>query len=297
MSVLKFTTVAYARDIEVKVPENAYFSLFNSPYPAHRTGTAIDIYFDHEAFLPILEGRVLEIKWFRSPKIRRDSSSIEPLILIEVGEDMVLKVLHVKPSVKPNEKLHLGDTLGKLMVSGYFYPWTTPHAHFELRSRRDPYRARGAYPLVLASTFKLKPKLSTLNMEYRVSEVYESYMWLEARGLGNKPTTGLFARIEDEYGFIDGGIPHYKYGAVLGIKSLEGIVKVNGGTIGKSIEFNENGTIFKPLARFTVDGKPITGIGSYINTKLVKAIGLGKVSLKSGDIVRLGLQNGKENFR
>ncbi|RLF98479.1 MAG: hypothetical protein DRN49_05815, partial [Thaumarchaeota archaeon] len=66
-----FITIAECRGFGVRVPEDSYFSFFNSPYPAHRLVSAIDIYFQsHEALLPVDEGLIVDIDEFECPRYR-----------------------------------------------------------------------------------------------------------------------------------------------------------------------------------------------------------------------------------
>ena len=55
-----------------------------------------------------------------------------------------------KPPVKEGDEIDVGTPLGCLIRDGFFHPWTDPHIHVELRSRSDPIRATGGYPLVPA---------------------------------------------------------------------------------------------------------------------------------------------------
>ncbi|WP_457754004.1 hypothetical protein [Thermococcus sp.] len=60
--------IAKVNELNFDIPKNAWFSFFNSPYPAHKFGTAIDVYFPKKALFPFEEGKVLEIKKVRTPR-------------------------------------------------------------------------------------------------------------------------------------------------------------------------------------------------------------------------------------
>ncbi|RLG91173.1 MAG: hypothetical protein DRO36_04790, partial [Candidatus Hecatellales archaeon] len=213
------------------VPRKAWFSLFNSPYPAHRDESALDVYYpENEVLMPLEEGRVFEVKWFEAPKVRRDGLNFEPLILIEVGGGKVVKVLHVKPSVKVGEKVRVGDPIGKPIISGYFLPWTGLHAHFELRKVTDPYRALGAYKLKLDKRFKvgLKNPCKKEGFVFRVLERSVDGVWVQPLNAGLR-LGGLTVFSGRKQCFLDGGIPFHGYGVAVGgksspIKTLDGKV-------------------------------------------------------------------------
>ena len=61
-----YIEIARVQDIPIYVPQKTWFSFFNSPYPAHKLSSAVDVYFEKEAIMPIEEGRILEIKYFKS---------------------------------------------------------------------------------------------------------------------------------------------------------------------------------------------------------------------------------------
>jgi hypothetical protein len=270
----------------LRIPRKAWFSLFNSPYPAHLHESALDVYYpENEVLMPIEEGKVLEVRWFETPKIRKDCLGFEPLILIRLNKKKVVKVLHVNPSVKVGEKVRLGDPLGKPIISGYFLPWTNPHAHFELRKIKDPYRALGAYKLKLDKKFKVGlKKLEKGSLLFMVKEKNGDNVWVQP--LNPKSKIGGFPVFSGEKQcFLDGGIPFHGYGVVVGgkkspIKSLDG--KILGKVIGKTY----TGIVFKPTRKVYVNGKKIVGIESFLNTNLVKLVGV-KENLSSGDILEL----------
>ena len=151
-----YVTIAECKGVEIRVPRSCWFSFFNSPYPAHKSSSAIDIYFpDLEALFPADEGLVLEVERFECPRFRSDADGFDYLTIIKVGEDAVFKILHVKPKVEPGERVSLGDYIGDLWVSGYFYPWSDLHMHVEVRPPNDAKRALGAFRLDVSPAIKL----------------------------------------------------------------------------------------------------------------------------------------------
>lgn len=247
----EFVEIAWYKDIALRIPKGVPYSFFNSPYPAHKERGGIDVYFSSEALFPYEQGKILEVKYFRSPKFRKDGSSIEPLILIDL-EDIVMKVLHVKPKVSPGERVFLGDPLGEIIISGYLYKWSDPHAHFELRPKNDPYRARGVIPLNPVFSTIAKGDLSFI---FKVIEVKENYVL--AKSSGRKRSLGA---IGNSYFCVDGGIPHYGYYGIIG----RGRPFIHGKAEGNIIVTGD----LKAYA----NGIKIRGIGTFLGSNLVKII-------------------------
>jgi len=263
--------IAKIRGLRFEIPKDTRYSFFNSPYPPHRLGTAVDVYFREKALFPFEEGVVEEIKKIRTPQyvpIREDY-----LIIFKV-QSFCLKVLHVKPNVEVNEKIHLGDEFGELVVSGFFRPWSDKHAHFELRECIDRYRARGGLPV--------KPELLKLvsvakGNRFEVVEKKENYYWLKPLRRAGKSLTPLTFQNAP----LEGGLPHYHYGAV-----FESFDKVE--IFGKEICIEErlpSGVgIFNADFEIFVDGQKVKGIGLYCNEERIKLIG---GEFREGDIVEI----------
>ncbi len=263
--------IADCNGMHFNIPRNAWFSFFNSPYPSHRLGTAVDVYFPDDVIFPLEEGRVIEVRKVRTPgyvPIRDDY-----LIIILVGE-FCLKVLHVEPSVKPGELLTLGDPIGKMRVSGFFMPWSDPHAHFEMRKCDDSYRARGGLPM-LPIIKKLVP-VSAGN-EFEVVDVSKEYAWakpLKSSGKGMTP-------IGCEEGSVEGGLFHYGYGVLFG-KSER--ICLFGTDIWITRRIGPNAGLFEGNFKVTVNGREVKGIGIYSNREMIKVIGRG---FREGDILNI----------
>ncbi|RLI05804.1 hypothetical protein DRO26_01145 [Candidatus Bathyarchaeota archaeon] len=283
---MKFEVAVQSYGFKFKISKDSWFSLFNSPYIAHRLESAVDVYCkEKEAFMPFDEGKVLEIRWFEVSKIRRDALDKEPLILIKLSEETVAKVLHVNPTVKVGEKIKLGDPIGKKIISGYFLPWTSPHAHFELRSIHDPYRAGGAYKLRINPKFKCTVKLQKNKMEFKVREVSEKFMWVEPKGENSGFFGSLPVLVGSRVHFLDGGIPYHGYGVVVGGRG-ETIKDLNGKVIGKKIGRVYAGTVFKTVRKPWVNGSPVLGVESFLNNNMLKIVGVEK-KLSEGDLIKL----------
>jgi len=290
-----FETIAEAAGVHLRIPEGTQYSFYDSPYVGHRNTTAIDIYFkNNEALLPVDEAKVKEIRWFNAPKYRVNGWDKEPLTLLDLGGNKVLKVLHVNPKVSVGEKLHLGDFFGECIVSGYLCPWSDSHAHFEIRPSKDPYRARGAFTLNIAPTIrKIKGTVCSSPRVFTVVEMGKYYMWVRPKGITNY-LTALAVKVGNSLGYVDAGIPHYGLGGIL----LKDKVKAS---IGDAVywDFMHLGYVTKtyplsllfiaPIEVF-VDSIKVKGIGTYINGKFLKIIftdPTGEKPWKEGDEVKI----------
>jgi len=284
--------IAECMGFEVKVPKNCWYSFFNSPYPAHRLGSAIDIYFmNNEALFPIDEGVVIDINKFECPKFRSNSTNYDYIIIVQLDVNTALKILHVKPKVNCGDKLFLGDYIGDLIISGYFYPWSNRHMHIEFRPINDAYRALGAYKIDVSPTVK-----SLINFEgeedftYEVYEVYDHYAWLRPASFMEGLPCGLLLNVNDKFHFIDGGIPHYKYGAVLGLfkNSTPKLLYADEIAIGNIFLISDYYCLFKPNCKVFINDLEVMGIGSYINNRNLKVVKInGNWKFNCGDVVKL----------
>lgn len=292
-----FRVIAKSRGFIFKLPWKTCFSIFNSPYPAHKSESALDVYFsDVDALMPFDEGIVADVKWFESLKLRSDAYDKEPLILIKLDEKHALKVLHVKPKVKVGEKIFLGDPLGKMIVSGYFPPWTSLHAHFELRNlKNNPYRAKGAFKVNVDEEFmkplKVKSRVNN-EMLFEVIETFKNFSLVKPLNFNGEGKTGLPLKFSGKFYRFDGGIPLYKFGVAVGVKRLGFLRVLSGDIVGKGFRKMYSGVAFKTTVRPVVNGKEIYGVEGILNSSLLKLIGL-RLRLSSGDVVGLKFKDFK----
>lgn len=246
--------IARVGDLWLEIPDVRY-SFFDTPYIGHKLGTAVDVYFEDKVLFPFEEGKLVEVKKIKTPRyipVRDDY-----LLIFEVG-DFCLKVLHVEPELEVGERVSLGDEIGELRLSGFFSPWSDKHAHFELRKCEDRYRARGGLTIFP----KVRPLVPVAEgREFKVVEKTAHYYWLKplkTRGKGITP-----------FGSIEGGLPHYRYGAIFnGNKAM---------LFGKAISAEkilENGVgIFKANFEVLANGNKVRGVGVYCNEGRIKLIG------------------------
>lgn len=223
------------------------FSLYNSPYPAHDGGRAIDLYpgtlkggRTTDAPSPV-SGTVLETRAVRAPS-KPYAPEHDHLIVIAIDDEngiegssgiegasesadpsgtddengprkLVGRILHVDPAVEADDRVRAGESLGTLIRSGFFAPWVDNHLHVGFRRPdQNPVRASGSLPLEIGAGVDITP------LEWdgtgTVVEVGETYAILDSP---THPNPGAsFAGIRaDGGGILDGGFPHYDGGGIL----------------------------------------------------------------------------------
>ncbi|GAA0651033.1 hypothetical protein [Salarchaeum japonicum] len=185
------------------------FSLYNSPYPAHDAGRAIDLYPDSNDAPSPVAGTVTHVRTVRCPP-KPYASDRDHLVVIDTG-DRLARVLHVEPAVEVGDEVAVGDSLGELVRSGFFAPWVDNHLHLGFRARdADPVRASGNLPLDIDIGVRGVPWDGTGT----VAETGRTYVALDAP---THPNPGTFAAVGSDDGRpLDGGIPHYRHGGQLG---------------------------------------------------------------------------------
>ncbi|KAB1197914.1 MULTISPECIES: hypothetical protein [Haloferax] len=226
------------------------FSLYNSPYPAHDSGCAIDLYVDADdsvARSPVA-GVVRETRTVRAPD-KPYAHDDEYLVLVDVDaeatglqwtgpadsdprEDLVARMLHVEPSVSAGDTVEVGDPLGRLVRSGFFAPWVTNHVHLGFRpTTANHHRARGSLPL------SVDVAVSPLDWDGRgtVVEVGETYVVLDRpRREGDADTETFVGLGSDEGVVLDGGLAHYAHGGTLSPVTADQSLSLLGATVGRA---------------------------------------------------------------
>ena len=184
------------------------FSLYNSPYPAHDRGCAVDLY-PGESGGPApspVAGRVLDTRTVDCPP-REYAVDEDHLIIVDTGE-YVARVLHVDPGVESGERVAVDDSLGTLVRSGLFGRWVDDHVHLGFRDPdANPYRASGSLPI------ELDVDVTPLAWDGTgtVVETGPTYALLDAPTGGE----GFAALASDEGVPLDGGLVHYTGGGAL----------------------------------------------------------------------------------
>ena len=250
------------------------FSLYNSPYPAHDAGCAIDCYPEgsdpHEGVAEVapspVTGVVRETRTVRAPP-KPYAPDHDHLLLIDVEEPasaagLVARILHVDPAIEAGDRVEIGDPLGQLVRAGFFAPWVGTHLHVGFREpEQNLHRASGSLSIELDVAVRALPWDGT----GAVVATGETYVVLDAPA---HPDPGSWVAIAADCGrVLDGGIPHYDGGGALGSESDgEGSgtddprpVGLNGDVIGAA----RGRTIAWDDVTVLANGEPVTGLSLF----------------------------------
>jgi hypothetical protein len=217
----------------IHCPDDGRYAFYNSPYPAHRFMTAVDIYpnlkLGGSAPSPI-DGEIIKVRRVKSPPGRGfGAPEHDTVTIIKSTEDRgrVVKVLHVDTVLKEGEEIAVGQSLGPLIRSGYFGYHTPLHVHVEVRPQCDPLRVRGGYTI---------NSLLDLN-DLSVTEELVGVVIASRRGYAliklNLRGSVVVADVGGVPGILDGGVPIYGwFGAHTENPIKNRPVKLLGKTIG-----------------------------------------------------------------
>ena len=199
------------------------FSLYNSPYAAHDAGNAVDLYPGNGTAVSPVEGEVIRTRTVRCPP-KSYAVDTDHLILVDCG-DVVARMLHVNPAVEAGDRVEVGDSLGRLVRSGFFGQWVDDHVHLGFRGHdQNLRRASGSLPLEVG--------LSVRGVRWdgtgEVVETGPTHVRLDEPDFGGE---GFAAVASDEGVPLDGGVVHYAGGGALGISSEK--VSLFGTTVGR----------------------------------------------------------------
>jgi hypothetical protein len=212
------------------------FSLYNSPYPAHDRGCAIDLYpADNRGRSPVA-GEVIATRTVRAPP-KPHAVDEEFLILVAVDADrtglrvdrpvdegIVARILHVRPEVSPGDVVDVGDDLGPMVRSGFFAPWVGNHVHVGFRrSGQNLLRAGGSLPVEAA--VDVEPL--AWDGVGTVTETGDTYAVLDSptHPAPRERFTGIAGLVGGKAGAVDGdgtpavldgGLTHYTGGGLPG---------------------------------------------------------------------------------
>jgi hypothetical protein len=210
------------------------FSCYNSPYPAHDRGCAVDLYPNSNAGLSPVPGEILATRTVGCPD-RPYAVDEDHLIVIDVAEewadgrggDLVARVLHVAPAVSPGDQVAAGDSLGQMVRSGFFGQWVDNHIHLGFRdSDSNPYRASGSLPLAPA----VPVAGASWDGSGTVIEAGETFVRLDAP---DHPSPGDWATIAADDGTpLDGGLVHYAGGGAYA--ETDGALSLLGTEVGRA---------------------------------------------------------------
>lgn len=251
---------------DVLIVEGDYLSMTNSPYPPHIVGYAVDIY-PRYPYLPVEKGVVTRVISFPAPKNRPDAEEVDYVINVDLGKH-VLKILHVKPAVRPGDKLFLGDYIGEPIVSGYLRPWSDPHMHVEVRKRGDTLRALGS--LYLTPTEELIKELASRPCVKGLRPA--GIKWFGSYGVG-RVEGRVCVSIGGRECTLDAGFPHYAVGGALCTEpTSSGNAMIGESRVADVVAWKDNGYAVLFFSTSLKVGSSPLGLGTYLLTDKVKLV-------------------------
>ncbi|MFC7186281.1 hypothetical protein [Halorubrum yunnanense] len=197
------------------------FSRFNSPYPAHDDGRAVDLYpEDGRGFSPV-SGVVRETRTVGCPD-RSYAASEDHLIVVDLDDEWcrrggaepgtTARILHVIPEVSPGDRVGVGDDLGPTTRSGFFGQWVDDHVHLGFRAPgASVLRASGSLPVDVDVPVAPIP----WGGDGVVVERGPTHVVLDAP-VHPDPGESFAALASDEGVPLDGGLAHYPGGGAFG---------------------------------------------------------------------------------
>ncbi|QIO21597.1 hypothetical protein [Haloarcula sp. JP-L23] len=256
------------------------FSLYNSPFDAHDDGCAIDLYPEGERAPSPVAGEVLDTKAVRAPP-KPYAAEHDHLILVDTGE-YVARLLHVDPSVEPGETVAVGDDIGELVRAGFFAPWVPNHVHLGFRDHdADPYRASGSLPVDVGVD------VEPLAWDGTGTVVETGETWARLDSPEHPAPGERFAGVaNDGGGVLDGGLPHYEWGGVLGD---DGPTRAS--VAGQQVGTADGRTVAWDSVTVSANGDPVTGLALFCSRDDagVKLVGEG-VDLPVGERVEVTVE-------
>ena len=286
--------IATAENIKIHCSISGRYSFFNSPYPAHKQVSGIDIYSSDiygEIMPSPVSGKVINIRKVKAPFGHGfKDAGYDIVIILESSENpsKSIKLLHIEPNVSIGEIVEVGDSIGKTLRSGYYGYATSPHVHVEIRDPSDPLRARGGYELThigslgsLSKSNSLIGKVITASNDYTLLRL-------------SRKNPGLVGTIGEVPGIIDGGIPYYGWLGFHTNNPTSGeFIELLDTPIGKVERRSEGVCIGRSLSyHFKANKHPIRGLSLYLTPnqgEIIKIIHLkrGEHSIKAGDEVEI----------
>ncbi|VTT87957.1 hypothetical protein DM2_1291 [Halorubrum sp. DM2] len=208
------------------------FSRFNSPYPAHRRGRAIDLYPGDGVGRSPVAGTVREVRSVGCPD-RPYAADEDHLIAVDLADEWcaragappgtVARILHVIPEVSPGDRVSVGDALGPTTRSGFFGQWVDDHVHLGFRPPdANPLRASGSLPVAVNAPVEPVAWDGTGS----VVERGPTHVVLDGprrdgagrdRSRGDESAPAFAALASDEGVSLDGGLTHYAGGGTFGV--------------------------------------------------------------------------------
>jgi hypothetical protein len=305
--------------IDILIPNDAFFSFFNSPYIGHRNQSSVDIYPLHTEWggpaLAPIDGKVVKLKQIKMGKARLfETDDYDYAIGIQPYNyrNVLVRILHCLPSLDIGDEVKAGDEIGTLIRSRYFNFWTNPHYHVEVIQSEHFERSTKSFPIQRvvdwSSSIALEGNDLITQAEWTIERITSDYL------IATSPTT-LIGRIGEIFGHVaevdslskgilDAGIPHYPHGGIYGANIKSGSVTVNESVIGMLIPSHESSSFFKQNRAYSIYADDIRtrGISTYLYSehqmisgklplKIVPSVynGFSKI-WNEGDSIRLRLR-------
>jgi len=279
------------------------FSRFNSPYPAHDDGCAIDLYPDGETGISPVAGIVRETRTVSCPD-RSYAADEDHLIVVELDDDWcrragaaagtLARILHVIPEVSPGDRIAVGDALGPLTRSGFFGRWVDDHVHLGFRPPdANALRASGSLPVDV----DVPVEAVRWDGTGAVVERGPTHVVLDAPTHPN-PGRRFAALASDDGVPLDGGLAHYADGGAFDALADGTAVSLWGTPVGVT---RGRGVAWEPVD-VLANGDRVVGLSLFaardggFGTKLVcpdRRFDLGDIVslalVPSDDPIRLGV--------
>ncbi|MDL0118356.1 hypothetical protein PNQ29_01115 [Halobacterium salinarum] len=236
-------------------------SRYNSPYPAHDAGCAVDLYPDGSdgpdgralAAPSPVAGAVVDTRTVACPQ-RPYATDTDHLIVVDTGAHLA-RILHVEPAVSPGDTVAVGESLGSLVRSGFFAPWVTNHIHLGFREHgQNAVRASGSLPVTLDVAVRPAPWDGTAT----VTAVGDTWARLDAPS-HPAPGDGYAGLATDGGGVVDGGLPHYETGYAT---TDADPVAVLGRAVGDRV--SERTVAWRDTVGVTVDDTAVQGLSLWL---------------------------------
>lgn len=290
--------VAEADGVTLYSPKGGRYAFFNSPYPAHRLMTGLDIYTDSwfgDTYPAPVLGTIINVRKVKAPAGRLfKDAGYDSIIVIKSTEnpERVVKILHIATDLIPGDKVKVGDELGVLLRSGYFGFHTPAHAHVEIRPLNDPLRVRGGCRI--RSLLELKEVDQINELKGIVSSANLEIARVQLDGVRG---SGLPVEVDGRPGILDGGIPTYGWvGAHVTEAPTSGDIKLLGVPIAKIIDSNGkicigNCTSFKVEVRDVEVGLYLTLQETGPVQVIISPRKLGSIYFEEGEEIEITLKS------